>query len=43
MNSFVGAHPPVAPLFFGFRVMVGVGLLMLLVAWGSLYLWRQCP
>lgn len=41
LNSFVGAHPPVAPLFFGFRVMVGVGLLMLLVAWGSLYLWRR--
>lgn len=27
------AHPPVKPLFFGFRVMVGVGLLMLATAW----------
>ncbi|MBL8243535.1 MAG: cytochrome ubiquinol oxidase subunit I [Rhodanobacteraceae bacterium] len=26
-------HPPVAPLFFGFRLMVGVGLLMLAVSW----------
>ncbi|WP_018274936.1 cytochrome ubiquinol oxidase subunit I [Teredinibacter turnerae] len=27
------SHPPVKPLFFGFRVMVGVGLLMLATAW----------
>ena len=26
-------HPPVAPLFFSFRIMVGVGLLMLLLSW----------
>jgi cytochrome d ubiquinol oxidase subunit I len=26
-------HPPVAPVFFAFRVMVGMGLLMLLVSW----------
>ncbi len=26
-------HPPVAPLFFGFRIMVGMGILMLAVAW----------
>ena len=26
-------HPPVAPLFWGFRVMVGTGVLMLAVAW----------
>ena len=32
INSFEH-HPPVAPLFFGFRIMVGVGLLMLLVSW----------
>ncbi len=25
--------PPVAPLFYGFRVMVGIGVLMLLVSW----------
>ena len=28
-------HPPVAPLFFAFRVMVGMGVLMLILAWGS--------
>jgi len=33
LNSFDGNHPPVAPLFFGFRIMVGTGLLMLTVAW----------
>ncbi len=32
LNSFE-THPPVAPLFFGFRIMVSVGLLMLLVSW----------
>jgi cytochrome bd ubiquinol oxidase subunit I len=26
-------HPPVAPVFFAFRVMVGMGLLMLAVSW----------
>ncbi len=32
LNSFEH-HPPVAPLFWSFRVMVGVGLLMLAVSW----------
>ena len=32
LNSFED-HPPVAPVFFAFRVMVGVGLLMLAVSW----------
>lgn len=26
-------HPPVKPLFYGFRLMVGVGMLMLVVSW----------
>ena len=30
-------HPPVAPVFFAFRIMVGVGVLMLVLAWGSQY------
>ena len=35
-------HPPVAPVFFAFRVMVGVGLLMLAVSWlGTFLLWRR--
>jgi cytochrome d ubiquinol oxidase subunit I len=33
LNEFKGAHPPVAPLFFGFRLMVGTGLLMLATSW----------
>jgi len=37
-------HPPVAPLFFAFRVMVGMGVLMLILAWGSqLWLRRAAP
>jgi cytochrome d ubiquinol oxidase subunit I len=33
LDRFPGAHPPVAPVFWSFRIMVGVGLLMLLVSW----------
>jgi len=36
-------HPPVAPVFFAFRVMVGMGVLMLVVAWGSQYWLRAAP
>jgi len=42
INEFPGAHPPVAPVFWAFRVMVGVGTLMLAVAWFAAWqLWRQ--
>ncbi|MCR9569306.1 cytochrome ubiquinol oxidase subunit I [Vibrio alginolyticus] len=33
LNEFAPEHPPVKPIFFGFRVMVGVGVLMLFVSW----------
>ena len=33
LNEFEGKHPPVAPVFWAFRVMVGIGMLMLLVSW----------
>ncbi|MGB4767011.1 MAG: cytochrome ubiquinol oxidase subunit I [Rugosibacter sp.] len=33
IKSFPDQHPPVAPVFFAFRLMVGVGLLMLAVSW----------
>lgn len=33
LNEFEGAHPPVAPVFWSFRIMVAVGLLMILVSW----------
>ena len=42
LNDYAGEHPPVAPLFFAFRIMVGLGLLMLAVSWvASFYLWRR--
>ncbi|APE07106.1 cytochrome ubiquinol oxidase subunit I [Alteromonas sp. RW2A1] len=42
LNEFEGEHPPVAPVFYGFRVMVGMGMLMLAVSWlGSIYLMRN--
>ena len=33
LDEFKGRHPPVAPVFWAFRVMVGVGLLMLAASW----------
>ena len=42
LNEFRGEHPPVAPVFYSFRVMVGMGVLMLFAAWaGSYYLFRR--
>ncbi|MEJ7137941.1 cytochrome ubiquinol oxidase subunit I [Amphibiibacter pelophylacis] len=41
ISSFPNAAPPVAPLFFGFRIMVGLGVLMLLFSWGGLWLLRR--
>jgi cytochrome d ubiquinol oxidase subunit I len=34
-------HPPVIPLFFSFRVMVGMGVLMLLVSWSGAWMTRR--
>ncbi len=39
LDTFAGEHPPVAPVFFAFRIMVGVGVLMLLVSW--IAWWQQ--
>jgi cytochrome d ubiquinol oxidase subunit I len=33
LNEFEGRHPPVAPVFWAFRVMVGTGFLMIAVSW----------
>lgn len=38
LNEFEGNHPPVAPVFWGFRIMVGTGMLMLLSSWVGLYM-----
>jgi cytochrome d ubiquinol oxidase subunit I len=46
LDAFAGKHPPVAPVFFSFRVMVGVGMLMLLLSWvasGYLLAGRTIP
>ncbi|MGH8678840.1 MAG: cytochrome ubiquinol oxidase subunit I [Burkholderiales bacterium] len=41
LNEFKDRHPPVAPVFYAFRVMVGMGMLMLAISWlGGLYLAR---
>ena len=41
LNDFVAEdgtvkHPPVAPVFYSFRVMVGTGMAMLLLSWAAL-------
>jgi cytochrome bd ubiquinol oxidase subunit I len=47
LNDFVAEdgtslHPPVSPVFFAFRIMVGVGLAMLAVSWvGAWMMWRR--
>lgn len=42
LNDFDGKHPPVAAVFWSFRVMVGMGMLMLLVSWLCvLQFWRK--
>jgi cytochrome d ubiquinol oxidase subunit I len=42
IDAFPDAHPPVAPLFWGFRIMVGTGVLMLVTSWvGVSWIWRQ--
>ncbi|SDJ93650.1 cytochrome ubiquinol oxidase subunit I [Microbulbifer yueqingensis] len=41
LNEFEGNHPPVKPVFFGFRIMVGMGMLMLVTAWTGCYLLRR--
>jgi cytochrome d ubiquinol oxidase subunit I len=41
MNAFPGAHPPSLPIFFAFRAMVGVGVLMLLTSWYGWWRYRR--
>ncbi len=42
LNDFEGEHPPVAPVFWSFRLMVGIGVLMLVVSWATAWmLWRR--
>ncbi len=42
LNDFIGKHPPVAPVFYAFRIMVGTGMAMLALSWlGAFLLWRK--
>jgi cytochrome d ubiquinol oxidase subunit I len=41
IKDFGDKHPPVAPVFWAFRIMVGVGLLMLAVSWFSVWQTRR--
>jgi cytochrome d ubiquinol oxidase subunit I len=41
LNEFEGEHPPVLPVFWGFRVMVGSGMLMLALSWAAVWFLRR--
>jgi len=42
LDDFGDKHPPVMPVFWTFRIMVGVGVLMLALSWsGAWYLLRR--
>ena len=42
LNEFVDNHPPVAPVFWAFRIMVGTGMVMLLCSWiGAWMVWKK--
>jgi cytochrome d ubiquinol oxidase subunit I len=41
VTAFGDLHPPVAPLFWAFRVMVGIGMLMLAVSWAAAWTIRR--
>jgi cytochrome d ubiquinol oxidase subunit I len=41
LEEFGEDVPPVAPVFFAFRVMVGTGVLMLLLSWGSFFMLKK--
>jgi cytochrome d ubiquinol oxidase subunit I len=46
LNEFKGEHPPVKPVFYGFRIMVGMGLFMILISWLAVYIFyrrKQLP
>ncbi len=41
IDAFGDKHPPVAPVFYAFRIMVGVGVLMLAVSWLAVWQTRK--
>jgi cytochrome d ubiquinol oxidase subunit I len=41
LEEFGNDYPPVAPVFWSFRIMVGVGVLMLALSWTGLFVMRN--
>jgi cytochrome d ubiquinol oxidase subunit I len=41
LDAFGADHPPVAPVFFAFRIMVGIGVLMIAVSWFTAWVTRR--
>jgi cytochrome d ubiquinol oxidase subunit I len=41
LDAFGADHPPVAPVFFAFRIMVGIGVLMIAVSWYAAWVTRR--
>ena len=41
LDAFPDRHPPVLPLFFAFRLMVGIGMLMLALSWTGAWQLRK--
>lgn len=42
LDEFEGDHPPVAPVYWSFRIMVGTGMLMIFAGlYGAVTLWRK--
>ena len=41
LDAFAPDIPPVAPVFFSFRLMVGMGVLMIALAWSGLWWMRR--
>ena len=41
LNDFRDQHPPPLPVFFAFRVMVGMGVLMLFTSWVGWWLYQR--
>ncbi|MEO8466320.1 MAG: cytochrome ubiquinol oxidase subunit I [Gammaproteobacteria bacterium] len=43
LDEFPGTHPPVLFVFWSFRIMVGMGLLMIAVSWWTAWTMRGAP
>jgi len=41
LDAFGADHPPVAPVFFSFRIMVGIGVLMIAASWYAAWATRR--